>query len=314
MPYSSANLPVRSSHALKANATVLVYKKPATYLPPILCGTCDKADLPALLRPQGFTVNDLKEAKARTNELIWDLDTVRQSATQCRLCQMLLKCLEKCEGFDTPGTSDIFVQLDPIAEYQEMGELTWWMPIVGKSPKPTMGEFIRCQLRVGLRMRQDIDGLDPVITHERSSCLGNSDISPQISQQGDSLEITRPSPSVSLPIDHPTPTRVGTGFISSDPAREPLYPTCDRELSHTPGHLWRSTVLETRFDRLTNKVRDLFSAPAGSSQETVGSGLALSYPAEHTSSLSIQLMRMRPKGLIDGQYVLPSAGLKLNPL
>lgn len=337
MPSSEAEtISIRLLHVMKANATVLVDSKPATYLPPILCATCSKAELHGLLRPQGFTINELKEVVARSVELIWNLATVRQSAAQCRLCQLLLKCLEECRGFDTARTSDVFVQLEPIAEYQDMGKLTFWMIITGKRPRRTMEEFVRCQLKVGLRMRQDIEGLDRAIARKSLSCLGNCDLPAGSPQKGYLDGITQPSSSVPFPRDHPPRNRVDTGFISSNPSRPPLYPTCERELKHGPSSLWIHTVLEPAFNSISStldcfpeafadpedarsrfgpsstKALYPFSDSPERSQGRVGSESASSGLVEQTSSLCIQLLGRRPKGPIDRQYASPTAGSLLN--
>ncbi|KAF2650766.1 HET-domain-containing protein [Lophiostoma macrostomum CBS 122681] len=285
MPTSDFATPTTKSIRLlqptRVTATVSVDTKPATYLPPVLCATCDRADLLGLLRPQGFAVDDieLREAKARCFQLSWHLYAVHQSAAQCQLCQLLLECLKGCKGFDAAEASFVFVRLVPIAEYQEMGELTLWMTMTRKRPKPTMGKIIRCQLRVGLRMPRSVE--DSLRTFDRA--ISRIPTGPRHTE-GEPNEGDQSFSAVLFPSDHPPRDRVGIGYVASNLSQPLPFPTCARVFGRDSS--WEDeSILTLTYEENVDSLLGI---------RTASSGLV-----EQLSSLCIRVAGRKPHGQMD---------------
>jgi hypothetical protein len=135
---------LRALKPAKIPATILLDSTIATYLPPALCTTCRNAQRSKPLPRQGFTLEEFKIAAAQIQDLTWDFKKLCQSSMQCPLCRIMLQCLRECEGYNDSHDADVVVTLEPIGEYQEIDDLTWWMIFTGQNPRPTMKESIRC--------------------------------------------------------------------------------------------------------------------------------------------------------------------------
>jgi hypothetical protein len=232
----------------KSPATVLLDSSTATYLPPVLCAACGNAHRADPLRPRGFTLEEFKTAAAQIQELTWDLKTLCQSSTRCPLCLLILECIKECEWYDVSLDADVAVTLEPIGEYQEIGDLTWWMIFTRRRSRRTMKESIRCQLRVGLRSKDSEEAIDRTATGEDRSFSDNS-MFPLVSLPERNLdEISQLPSSVSHPKDHPPLNRPKSGFVASNASRSMHFPVREREMSQFGlTKLGRHEVLEPIF-------------------------------------------------------------------
>jgi hypothetical protein len=139
----------------KSSCTTQLTSEPATYVPHVLCDTCDKADIPSFMREEGFKEDEIDEAIKKARKLEWDVDEINRNATRCRFCTLLLRCLTNNIDAET-GLDEhvkVFVDLHPIGEYYDWGELTLWMMLMRKKPVPSREYTYMCQLNVGVRKR-----------------------------------------------------------------------------------------------------------------------------------------------------------------
>lgn len=301
--------------ATKARATALVDSKPATYLPSILCTTCTKAEVPELLQPQGYLIEELQTAITQSDKLCWDLATVEESAAQCPMCQSLLYCLEPCLRADNSKNYEVFIRLEPIAEYMDFGELTFWMMISGQRPQTKRETRIKCQLAVGLKVQQDTANLSQIILHN-SSMASESYYEPSASLED--RETDQSSFALPDPADHPSRSADEIGFVSTREAKwmgPP--PTCQRELGQNIGPLAQRTIM-TNFNEGANALLGFLGDIAnsttlqsssvedltrpGPSQQLPGPPSSAYLPTsmlEKTSSLCIRRLGRSPSGPVD---------------
>jgi hypothetical protein len=298
----------------KAPAAILLDSAVATYLPPILCATCEKAQLSEILRPLGFTVEEFQTAAARVQELTWDFKTLCESSDRCRLCRMMLECIKECEEYDASRDADVVVSLEPVGEFQEMGDLTWWMIFTRQTPRPTMGESIRCQLRVGLRLTQG-EETPGGTTISESLSRSNSSTFPLVPHPERSLDaVPQLHLSASHPRDHPPHNRIKAGFVASNASHTISY-SRERELSQANlTKLARLEVFKPFFDNIRASVDSFFDSVSNEMENSSTQALRPVQNRPETpertmiesvkfSSLSIRRLGREPNGPVDRQCI-----------
>jgi hypothetical protein len=250
----------------KAPATVLLDSTTAKYLPPALCATCGNAHQANPLRPRSFTL-EFKTAAGQIQALPWDWKTLCQSSTRCPLCLLMLECINEGGGYDVSLDTDVVVTLEPIGEYQDMGDLTWWMIFTRQSPRPTMKESIRCQLRIGLRLKHGEETLGQTTTGEDRSFTDKSMFPPVSLPERNMDEVSQPPLSVSHPKDHPPLNRLKTVFVASNASRSMHFSVREREMGQSElTKLGRLGVLEPIFTNARASLDSFF----GCSSDEVG--------------------------------------------
>jgi hypothetical protein len=290
----------------KSSCTTQLTSEPATYVPHVLCDTCDKADIPSLMREEGFKEDEIDEAIKKARKLEWDVDEINRNATRCRFCTLLLRCLTNNIDAET-GLDEhvkVFVDLHPIGEYYDWGELTWWMMLMRKKPVPSREYTYMCQLNVGVRKR-----VQQQVPQPRSSqslpdepAQSGSVCIPIVAEQETSLA----QRSMDLPLRRRNRTGYRfskTNLISS--------PTSDRELFIAPTRFETRKFLCGRFD-LINEVLASFVTPANPTpeppSESLSAGPSSNGPpvievSESVSDICIQLEGSHASGPMNSLYL-----------
>jgi hypothetical protein len=286
----------------KSSCTTQLTSESATYVPNVLCDTCDKAGIPSLIRQEGFKADEIDEALKKARKLEWDVEEINRNAARCRFCTLLLRCLTNNMDAQT-GLGEhvkVFVELHPIGEYYDWGELTLWMMLMRKKSVPNRESVHKCQLNVGIRkrVRQQVPQPQSIQSPPDESTRPGSAIIPMVEEQKNSL--------AQRSMDLPPRLRNRTGYLF--PKTDHISgPTSGRGLSSVPTRFETQKVLSDGFD-LIDEVVASFATPVNPSQEPPGgsssAGPPLNEPpvievSESVSDVCMQLEGSHATGPLD---------------
>jgi len=307
------------SHTPKSSHTTQLTSEPATYVPHVLCDTCHKADIPSLMRQEGFKEDELNQAIEKARELEWDLDEINRNASRCRFCTLLSRCLT--DDIDTQNglseNANVFVELHPIGEYYDCGELTLWMMLMRKKPEPSRQSAYKCQLNVGVRkrVRQQVPqprSSQPLPDEPRQ--FGSAFI-PTVAGQETSLakrSMDLPVQGTSLAkrsMDLPLQRRNRTSYRFSK-TNGSLRPTSDRKLFSVPTLFETNGFVSGMFDLIRGELDSLLTPadptpepPSGSLSVGPSSNeLSVIEVSESVSDICIQLEGSHATGPMNSVY------------
>lgn len=274
--------PGTRSYMLKSACTTELDSEPATYVPHLLCKTCHEADTPSLIRQEGFKLDELDEAIKRAQKLEWDVDKISRNAARCRFCTLLLRCLTNIKGAKSSlgDHVKVFVELQPIGDYYDWGELTLWAMLMRRNSVPSRESFYMCQLNVGIR-----ENVPQELPHPQSSQSLSGDTAPSGSPSA--LFVAEQKTSLAQQsMDVPLRRQDKTGFLLPGTTGIPR-PIFDRRLNHVPPLFETKKWLSTGFDSMHETVAS-WAMPTHFSQEPVYGSSSTGPPLNVSSMVEIK--------------------------